>query len=203
MKNKKGFTLIELLAVIVILGVLLAILIPRVSQYITNSRKGGFVSTAKVFIDSVRHDATSELYPKPINSNDVVIVTLDKASLQKSKEKSAFGGTYVYGNSYVAIINTADGSNPEYKYFIAVQDSKNYAIPLTAEEELDTEDVVANAKNKMEVTIQTLCGTDEGTQTTLSNISGLQEYQPTDGNGVKLPWNVTIFSSDTCGKVNE
>ncbi len=203
MKNKKGFTLIELLAVIVILGILLAILIPRVSQYITNSRKGGYVSTAKVFVDSVRHDATSELYPKPINNNDVTIITLDKASLQKSKEKSSFGGNYVYGNSYVVIINTSDGTDPEYKYFIAVQDTKNYAIPLTAEEELDTEDVVANAKNKMEVTIQTLCGSPEGTQTTLANISGLQEYQPTDANGVKLPWNATIFSTDACGKVNE
>ena len=203
MKNKRGFTLIELLAVIVILGVLLAILIPRVSQYITNSRKGSFVSTSRIFIDSVRNDATSEIYPKPVNSNDVVIVTLDKASLQKSKEKSPFGGSYVYGNSYVVIINTADGTNPEYKYFIAVQDSKNYAIPLTAEDELDDEDVVANAKNKMEVTIQTLCGSEEGTQTTLANISGLQEYQPTDANGVKLPWNATIFSTDACGKTNE
>ena len=43
MKNNKGFTLIELLAVIVILGILLALAIPRVSQYINNSKKDSFV----------------------------------------------------------------------------------------------------------------------------------------------------------------
>ena len=36
--NKKGFTLIELLAVIIILGVLMIIAIPSVTQYISNSR---------------------------------------------------------------------------------------------------------------------------------------------------------------------
>lgn len=34
-KNNKGFTLIELLAVIVILGLLMAIAIPSVTRYIT------------------------------------------------------------------------------------------------------------------------------------------------------------------------
>ena len=203
MKNKKGFTLIELLAVIVILGVLLAILIPRVSQYITNSRKGGFISTGQIFVDSVRNDATEMDYPLPVNSNDVTIVTLDKASLQKSKEKSAFGGNYIYSNSYVVIINVNDGTNPEYKYFFAAQDSKNYAVPLTAESELDKSLVIANAKNKMEVTIQPLCGSEEGTNTTLATISGLQDYQPKDANGNKLPWNATIFSTELCGKTNE
>ena len=37
--KKKGFTLIELLAVIVILGLLIAIAIPSVIKYLTQSRK--------------------------------------------------------------------------------------------------------------------------------------------------------------------
>ena len=200
MKNKKGFTLIELLAVIVILGVLLSILIPRVSQYITNSRKGSFVSIGQIFIDSVRNDATEEDIPLPIANNDVVVVTLDNASLQKSKEKSAFGGKYLYSNSYVAIINIGDGADPNYKYFVALQDSKNYAIPLTSEEELDSSIVVANARNKMEVTIQSICGSPEGETTLLANLSGLEKYQPTDASGTKLNWNVTVFSSSACGQ---
>ncbi|MBO5375413.1 MAG: prepilin-type N-terminal cleavage/methylation domain-containing protein, partial [Bacilli bacterium] len=44
MKNKKGFTLIELLAVIIILGVLMIIAIPSVTEYIQTARKKAYVS---------------------------------------------------------------------------------------------------------------------------------------------------------------
>ena len=198
MKNKKGFTLIELLAVIVILGVLLGIAIPKVTQYITKSKKEGFVSNGINFIKSVRHDATSEMYPLPIRNNDVTIVTLDVASLENSKEKSAFGGKYLYNKSYVAIINVGTGIDPEYKYYFAAQDSKDYAIPLTAENEITTDKIIAKAKNKMEVTIQSLCGTKEGYTKSYSTISGLDSVQPVDENGNKISWNATIFSGDEC-----
>ena len=48
--KKKGFTLIELLAVIVILAILLAIAIPKVTQYITKSRKDSLIATEKTFV---------------------------------------------------------------------------------------------------------------------------------------------------------
>ena len=47
MKDNKGFTLIELLAVIVILGVLLAIAIPSVSKYINTAKKSAFIINVK------------------------------------------------------------------------------------------------------------------------------------------------------------
>ena len=203
MKNKKGFTLIELLAVIVILGVLLGIAIPKVSQYITKSKKEGFVSAGKFFIDSVRNDATSEMFPLPIRNNDVTIVTLDAADLEKAQKKSSFGGKYLYNKSYVAIINVGTGVDPEYKYYFAAQDSKDYAIPLTLEQEVTTSKIVAKAKNKMEVTIQSLCGTEEGYNKSYNIISGLDSVQPTDENGVKLNWNATIFSKSGCNANGE
>ena len=51
-KKKMGFTLIELLAVIVILGLLLAIAIPSVTRYITQSRKKTVVSSIDGYISS-------------------------------------------------------------------------------------------------------------------------------------------------------
>lgn len=202
MKNKKGFTLVELLAVIIILGVLLIIAVPKVSQYITNSKKDSFVAVAKLVIKSARHDLTSEILPLPIQSNDVTIITQDMIKLDDENDKSAFGGKYLFNKSYVAVINVGTGIDPEYLYFYAAQDSKGYALPLTLESEISTKKMVANAKNKMEVTIQSLCGTEEGKQTTNAILKGLEEYQPVDSEGNKIDWNVTIFSKDGCG-VNE
>ena len=193
--NKRGFTLIELLAVIVILGVLLGIAIPKVSSYITGTRKDSLVSSGKLFIDAVRKDITSEKYPAPVGKNDVTIITLDKIKIEKSNEKSPFGGKYLYNKSYVAVINVGEGTDPDYLYFFAAQDTKDYAMPLTLEEKLDSDLIVAKAKNKMEVTIQSLCGTEEGQTGSYASLSGLSEY----GSG----WNATIFSSSKCGKTDD
>ena len=195
---KKGFTLIELLAVIVILGVLIGIAVPQVTQYMNNSKKNAFVSSGKFFVESVRNDATSGFYPLPIANNDVTIVTLDAASLEKSQEKSAFGGKYLYNKSYVAIVNVGTGVDPEYQYYFAAQDSKNYAIPLTLENQISTDRIIAKAKNKMEVTIQSLCGTRDGFVKSYNTISGLDHVQPVDENGNKINWNATIFSKEAC-----
>lgn len=47
LKNKKGFTLIELIVVIVILGVLAAIAIPKLSGFSDTAKKSADVATAK------------------------------------------------------------------------------------------------------------------------------------------------------------
>ena len=187
--NKKGFTLIELLAVIVILGILLGVAIPAVSRYISDSRKKSFASEAKLYIDAVRDDITSEAYPAPIGKNEVTIVTFDKIKTEKGTERSAFGGKYLYNKSYVAVINVGE-TDPEYKYYVAVQDSKDYALPLTEEKDVSYKLVKAKAKNKMEVTIMSLCGNPEGVTSNYGGISGLPSGS----------WNATVYSSDKCGK---
>ena len=53
MRRKNGFTLIELLAVIIILGVIMLIAIPSVTQQITNSRKNSYLDTAQQYINAV------------------------------------------------------------------------------------------------------------------------------------------------------
>ncbi len=52
MKNKKGFTLIELLAVIVVLGIILAIAIPKITETIANSKEAAFKTSVKSLIRS-------------------------------------------------------------------------------------------------------------------------------------------------------
>ena len=196
--GKQGFTLIELLAVIIILGVLVGIAVPKMTKYITNSRKESWISETKIFADSVKNDATSEIYPFPVKNNDVLIVTFDIANLDKSQKTSPFGGKYIPSKSYVAVVNVGTGSDPEYKYYLAVQDTKNYAIKLTALDELDKTKIIANAKNKMEVSVQSICGTPTGYNREYTEISGLTDIQPVDEDGNKISWNATIYSSEAC-----
>ncbi len=48
-KNKKGFTLIELIVVIAILGILAAVLVPSIGNYVEKSKTGVALSEAAAF----------------------------------------------------------------------------------------------------------------------------------------------------------
>ena len=189
MKNKKGFTLIELLAVIVILAILLAVAIPKVTQYITNSRKDSLVTTAKDFVDSVTKDATSEIYEFPISTNDITIVSLNLVKLEKGGKKSPFGAKWIDNSCYVAIINIGTDIDPEYKYFVTLTDSKRYTIPLTASDEVNTDLIYRRSSSSSDIT--SLCGSKEGKYMTVGNINGLEKYKNSS-------WNATIYSETGC-----
>ena len=191
MKNKQGFTLIELLAVIVILAILLAVALPRVTKYISNSKKDSYVTTAREFADTVEKDATSELFDLPIASNDVTIVSLDQVKLQKGGSKSPFSGRWVYDSSYVAIVNIGTELDPLYKYYVTLSDTKRYTIPLMVAEKVNTKNVIRNNAAKTLAPVTPLCGDEEGQYMIVNNIIGLEEFNNSS-------WNATIYSGNDC-----
>lgn len=192
LKNKKGFTLIELLAVIVILAILMAIAIPKVTQYITRSRKDSLIATSNDFIDAIRKDAISEEYEFPIGNDDVTIVSLDLIKLEKGGIKSPFNGKWVPKYSYVAIINIGTDEDPDYKYFVAIRDTKRYNIALSAEDTITRDSIIRNNTSGTKVKIDAMCGSEEGTYKVLSSIAGLEKYKPSNG------WNATVYSTVDC-----
>ena len=62
MKDRKGFTLVEILAVIIIVGIIMLIAIPAVTNYISDSRKSAFLSSINKYIDIAIDDVTSLEY---------------------------------------------------------------------------------------------------------------------------------------------
>ena len=192
MKNKKGFTLIELLAVIVILAILLAIAIPSVTKYISDSRRDSFVTTAKEFADTVTKNATSDMYELPIANNEITIVSINMVELQKGGTKSAFNGKWINDSSYIAIVNVGTDIDPKYDYYVAITDSKRYTLPLLHEDKINTDAIVRNTAGKSKASITPICGSEDGTYMIINNIAGLEDKRPSGG------WSATVYSANKC-----
>lgn len=205
--NKRGFTLIELLAVIVILGVIMAIAVPAVSTYIAKSRKDAWISSARGFLEDVHNKALAGTYALPTELNEVTIVSLNMVVVDRGKFESAYGKPYVDNKSYVIITNSNTAIDPKYTYYFAAQDERGNYIPLTEESKLDSSKVLSNAKNTAPVSIQSLSGTPTGTSKNLFCETGNTDCSWDSGTpksyivGLKLPagytkWIATIYSKN-------
>ena len=139
-ENKKvgAFTLIELLAVIIILGVLMIIAIPSVTEYIQTSRKNSYIVTAQSFIDA----ATTK-----VNSMEYEVMDVDATYYLPTKcisfEKGGDSPFGEFEESYVVV--TYDGKG--YDYYYTGRDSANHGIVLTYRELLDESFIETGMKN--------------------------------------------------------
>lgn len=109
--NKKGFTLVELLAVIVILGVLLLVAVPAISNVIANSKRGVAKDEAIQVLNalyncslssgSICDKNTTATYLDNIGSIDELTTsgTYDNITITKLTYKSKDGYSVVYSDA--------------------------------------------------------------------------------------------------------
>lgn len=98
-KNNKGFTLVETIAVIIILGVVLSIAVPSITNVVKSTNKNRMISDAETFISEVKEYVESDTIGNTPKDNKYKLVNI------KSKlSKSPYGKEYKK-NSYVDITN--------------------------------------------------------------------------------------------------
>ena len=131
MKNRKGFTLVELLAVIVILGLLMAIAIPSVTRYITESRKKTLAASIQAYIDAVVTQVNDGEYR--FSTKDIIYaVPIECIPLEKGGT-NPFGEWIQSSDDYWAyVLVQYDTENYNYIYGFTFKDSAGYGMyPLT------------------------------------------------------------------------
>jgi len=136
MKNKKGFTLIELLAVIVILGLLMAIAIPSVTKYITESRKKTVTSTIGNYIGALVNDVNDLSYTFT-EANTVYAVPIECIALERGGT-NPFGAWHQASNAYWAyVLVQYNDDTSSYTYGYTFKDSAGYGLYPTAQSKLN------------------------------------------------------------------
>ncbi len=141
-KNRnKGFTLIELLAVIVILGVLMAVAIPSMTRYIENSKKDAFWQMARTYINSARYGMLNDSYNSSTVANSgcslpdpgkAVVIPIGIIELEKGTDTSAWNKKLE--DNYVVVENTGSVAKPKYVYYYAGLDTAKNGIPTFVSE---------------------------------------------------------------------
>ena len=141
MKNKKGFTLIELLAVIVILGLILVLVVPQVSNYIGYTKEKTMRTEAETYITAVKSYCTANnifpykgyetVYPLEKIINDI--------GVDRKTTKSPYGNEWDFANSYVVVRLSEDYKDT---YAISLCDVQGFCLMGAAGELLVNEDNV-------------------------------------------------------------
>ena len=190
MKNKKGFTLIELLAVIIILGVLMIIAIPAVTEYISSSRKSAYITTATRYIDGVRNKVNAAEIPV-YDKETTYYIPGSCVSMEK-------GGKSPYGDwrEYYVVV-TYDGTS--YDYYWTSRDETNTGIYLTYQDLLDVDRIENNVTSistnigvgdrEKILVLKDSCSINDAEE--LVATSNIPEKGTSDGSETEEPGNIT------------
>lgn len=110
MNNRSGFTFIELLAVIIIIGILLAIAVPAVSRYLIKGTKDYYHSLEDDIVISSRDYTAVYRTILPRKINDTTVIKLSE----------------LVNNHYISEIKDSEGNSCDGKVIVKKTSKNNY-----------------------------------------------------------------------------
>lgn len=131
MKNRKGFTLIEIMAVVVILGIVMMIAVPSVSNYILDSRKSAFANSMDAYVKSLESDFLQETYGDYPDDDEILVVPIEEITLEKNNTKTSPFGDFILEYCYIVVVPRAvkgeSGVNV-FDYYVYTLDNAGYGF---------------------------------------------------------------------------
>ena len=188
-RKKKGFTLIELLAVIVILGLLMAIAIPSVTKYITESRKKTVTSTIGNYVGALVNEVNDLTYTFT-GTNTIYAVPIECIALERGGT-NPFGEWYQANDNYFAyVLVQYDDDASSYIYGYTFKDSAGYGLYPTSQSKL-------NEKGKQ---IKTGLDIKRPTNGTITNITAVDNW---NGFDVDSTTDLVVLEAASEGEVGD
>ncbi len=138
--NKKAFTLVELLAVIIILGLLVAIAIPSVSRILAQTKKKGYLATVESYATAASMSVNVGRFGELKDQSAMYYLPVKCLSLEKGGQNSP---TSQWVIAY--IISTYNGK--EHNFYHYFKDQTGLGLVGTKRERAKLSDIVEVNKN--------------------------------------------------------
>lgn len=143
--NNKGFTLVELLAAMIVLGLMMAVVIPNIVGILNNNKTVVFIEDSKKMVETLKLRRSTHINDDAAKDDRDVLETQKKciyyslAYLDNSEfSEPPNGGCYDIDSSYVILCSNV--SNPgaaneffEDVYYVQLKEvkgTKTYGIPI-------------------------------------------------------------------------
>lgn len=130
MKNNKGFTLVELLAMLVVLGVLMAITIPNITGILSQSKNNQIEQDVTKMVDMAKVKMNTDENAKYPTGKEAILFTLSYIDDERNLLTGPNGGKYYRYDSFVVVLREGNS----YKYYVRLVEDNNtykYGVNIT------------------------------------------------------------------------
>ena len=122
--NNKGFTLVELLAMLLVLGILMAIAVPNITGILANNKMNIMKADATKMVDTAKIKFSSVSKAEKPTVGKCVVYALNALNDSGDISSGPNGGSYEQFNSFVVITRRSH----KYEYYVRLIEVKDSSI---------------------------------------------------------------------------